>query len=139
MLDELTRAVLSREEVSRYLDGTKGETSAEVRARIQGYLEELKTTQRYSIYKALKHPLYPILRKIDRVGDHVDLVKSPGRAGRVVYASNHRSHCDYLVELLVLDENGVRPPIIAAGINLVGGPLRLLHRHINGAVPIRRH
>ena len=139
MLDELTRAVLSREEVSRYLDGTKGETSAEVRARIQGYLEELKTTQRYSFYKALKHPLYPILRKIDRVGEHIDLVKSTVRGSRVVYASNHRSHCDYLVELLVLDENGVRPPIIAAGINLFGGPLGLLHRHVTGAIPIRRN
>jgi glycerol-3-phosphate O-acyltransferase len=139
MLDEITRAVLSREEVSRYLETSKGERSDEVRARIQGYLEELKTTQRYSIYKALKHPLYPILRKIDRIGEHVDLVKSAVRSGRVVYASNHRSHCDYLVELLVLDENGVRPPIIAAGINLFGGPLGLLHRHVTGAIPIRRN
>ena len=139
MLDEITRAVLSREEVSRYLEGTKGERPDEVRARIQAYLEELKTTQRYSIYKALKHPLYPILRKIDRVGEHIDLVKSVARGGRIVYASNHRSHCDYLIELLVLDENGVRPPIIAAGINLFGGPLGLLHRHVTGAIPIRRN
>ncbi|HZI78992.1 MAG TPA: 1-acyl-sn-glycerol-3-phosphate acyltransferase [Vicinamibacterales bacterium] len=139
MLDEITRAVLSREEVSRYLDGTKGERGDEVRARIQGYLEELKTTQRYSFYKALRHPLYPILRKIDRVGEHVENVKSAARGGRIVYASNHRSHCDYLIELLVLDENGVRPPIIAAGINLFGGPLGLLHRHVTGAIPIRRN
>jgi glycerol-3-phosphate O-acyltransferase len=139
MLDEITRAVLSREEVSRYLDGTRGERSDEVRARIQGYLDELKTTQRYSIYKALKHPLYPILRKIDRIGEHIEVVKSAVRGGHVVYASNHRSHCDYLVELLVLDENGVRPPIIAAGINLFGGPLGLLHRHVTGAIPIRRN
>jgi glycerol-3-phosphate O-acyltransferase len=136
MLDEITRAVLSREEVSRYLDGIRGD---EVRARIEGYLEELKTTQRYSIYKALKHPLYPILRKIDRIGEHVELVKSAVRGGRVVYASNHRSHCDYLVEPLVLDDNGIRPPIIAAGINLFGGPLGLLHRHVTGAIPIRRN
>jgi len=139
MLDEITRAVLSREEVSRYLDGTRGERGEDVRARIEGYLEELKTTQRYSIYKALKHPLYPILRKIDRIGEHVDLVKAAVRHGRVVYASNHRSHCDYLVEPLVLDDNGVRPPIIAAGINLFGGPLGLLHRHVTGAIPIRRN
>jgi glycerol-3-phosphate O-acyltransferase len=137
MLDEITRAVLSREEVSRYLDGARG--GDEVRARIEAYVDELKTTQRYSIYKALKHPLYPILRKIDRVGEHVDLVKTAVRSSRVVYASNHRSHCDYLVELLVLDENGVRPPIIAAGINLFGGPLGLLHRHVTGAIPIRRN
>ena len=42
MLDEMTRAVLSREEVSRYLEGTKGERSDEVRARIQGYLEAFR-------------------------------------------------------------------------------------------------
>ena len=139
MLDEITRAVLSREEVSRYLDGTRGERGDDVRARIAAYVDELKTTQRYSIYKALKHPLYPILRKVDRIGEHVDLVKNMGRGVRVVYASNHRSHCDYLVEPLVLDDNGVRPPIIAAGINLFGGPLGLLHRHVTGAIPIRRN
>ncbi len=61
------------------------------------------------------------------------------RGGRVVYASNHRSHIDYLVEPLVLDDAGLRPPIIAAGINLFGGPLGLIHRHVTGAMPIRRN
>ena len=42
-------------------------------------------------------------------------VKAATRGGgRVVYASNHRSHTDYLVEPLVLDDNGIRPPVIAA-------------------------
>ena len=40
-------------------------------------------TQRYSIYRALKHPLYPILRKIERIGEHVDVAKAAARAGRV--------------------------------------------------------
>src|SRR5204863_479762 len=31
------------------------------------------------------------------------------------------------------------PPIIAAGINLFGGPLGLLHRHVTGAMPVRRN
>jgi len=135
MIDEITQAVLSREEVARYLQ--HGEGAA--RERIEAYLEELKTTQRYSIYRALKHPLYPILRKIERIGEHVDIVKAAARAGRIVYASNHRSHIDYLVEPLVLDDNGIRPPIIAAGINLFGGPLGLIHRHVTGAIPIRRN
>ena len=39
----------------------------------------------------------------------------------------------------MLDDNGVRPPLIAAGINLFGGPLGLLHRHVTGAIPIRRN
>src|SRR5439155_2247079 len=136
MVDEITQAVLSRDDIARYLDGHGGRAARE---RIHTYLEELRTTQRYSIYRALKHPLYPILRKIERLGENVDVVRAAARAGRVVYASNHRSHTDYLAEPLVLDDNGIRPPIIAAGINLFGGPLGLLHRHVTGAMPVRRN
>jgi glycerol-3-phosphate O-acyltransferase len=139
MIDEIAAAVLSREEVARYLEGSHGENGRAARERIQGYLEELRTTQRYPIYRALKHPLYPILRKIERIPEHIEAARSATRGGRVVYASNHKSHTDYLVELLVLDEHGVRPPIVAAGINLFGGPLGLLHRHVTGAIPIRRN
>jgi glycerol-3-phosphate O-acyltransferase len=139
MRDEITRAVLAREEIAKYLQGSHGETGRVARERIDGYLEELRTRQRHSIYRALKHPLYPILRKIDRVAEHVAVAKSAVRSGRVVYASNHRSHIDYLVELLVLEDHSIRPPIIAAGINMFGGPLGLLHRHVTGAIPIRRN
>ncbi len=140
ILDEITEAVLSREEIARYLEGSHGETGRAARAKIEGYLEELRTTQRYSLYRSLKHPLYPILRKIERMPEHIEVARQAARGGaRVIYASNHKSHTDYLVELLVLDENGVRPPIIAAGINLFGGPLGLLHRHVTGAIPIRRN
>ena len=136
MLDEISEAVLARQEITEYLEGGRGR---EARERIQGYLEELRTTQRYSIYRALKHPLYPILRKIERIGEFYEPVKAATLAGRVVYASNHRSHTDYLVEPLVLDDAGIRPPIIAAGINLFGGPLGLIHKHVTGAMPIRRN
>jgi glycerol-3-phosphate O-acyltransferase len=139
MLDELSQAVLSREEVERYLRGNHSEGGTGARERIEGYLDELRTTQRYSIYRALKHPLYPILRKIERIGERVDVVKAAARAGRIIYASNHRSHTDYLIEPLVLDDNGIRPPIIAAGINLFGGAMGLLHRHVTGAMPVRRN
>src|SRR6266446_2597401 len=139
MLDDITQAVLARDDVARYLRGGHGQTELEARERIHTYLEELRTTQRYSIYRALKHPLYPILRKIERIGENVEVVKAAARAGRVVYASNHKSHIDYLAEPLVLDDNGIRPPIIAAGINLFGGPLGLLHRHVTGAMPVRRN
>src|SRR5687768_16678906 len=139
MIDEITEAVLAREEVARYIEGNHGLSGRAAREKIEAYLEELRTTQRYSIYRALKHPLYPILRKIERIPEHIERARAATRAGRVVYASNHKSHTDYLVELLVLDENGVRPPIIAAGINLFGGPLGLLHRHVTGAIPIRRN
>ncbi len=139
MLDDITEAVLAREEVARYLRGGPGESQIDARERICGYLDELRTTQRYPIYRALKHPLYPILRKIDRVDEHVEIAQQATRRGRVIYISNHKSHLDYLVEPLVLDDNGVRPPVIAAGINLFGGPLGLIHRHVTGAIPIRRN
>ena len=103
------------------------------------YLDELRTTQRYELYRALEYPLYPILRKIERVGENQQLAVDAAKKGRVVYASNHRSHIDYLVEPLVLDDAGIRPPIIAAGINLFGGPLGLIHKHVTGALPIRRN
>ena len=139
MLDKISQAVLAREEVVRYLRGGYGESGAQARERIYAYLDELRTTQRYPIYRALQHPLYPILRKIERKPENLHHALAAVRTDRVVYASNHKSHTDYLVEPLVLDDNGVRPPLIAAGINLFGGPLGLLHRHVTGAIPIRRN
>ncbi|MPZ17246.1 MAG: hypothetical protein GEV06_04955 [Luteitalea sp.] len=139
MLDEITQAVLSREEVARYLRGTEGLSPVEARERIHAYLDELRTTQRYHIYRALKHPLYPILRKITRIGEGLEHVERSVAAGRTVYVSNHRSHLDYLIGPLVLEDYAIRPPIIAAGINLFGGAFGLINRHVTGAIPIRRN
>ena len=139
MLDDITQAVLAREDVGRYLRGGHGQSELEARERIHAYLDELRTTQRYPIYRALKHPLYPILRKIERIEENVRIAQESTRRGRTIYISNHKSHLDYLVEPLVIDDNGIRPPVIAAGINLFGGPLGLIHRHVTGAIPIRRN
>jgi glycerol-3-phosphate O-acyltransferase len=138
-MDDITEAVLNRDEVARFLAGSHGVSGDAARARILEYLEELRTTQRYELYRALEYPLYPILRKIERVAERTDHAITASAGGRVVWASNHRSHTDYLVEPLVLDDAGVRPPIIAAGINLFGGPLGLIHKHVTGALPIRRN
>lgn len=137
--EDITAAVLAREEVARYLRGADGESDADVHARVLGYLDELRTTQRYPFYKALKHPLYPIFRKITRVDEHLDRVVDATSRAHVVYVSNHKSHLDYLVEALALLDNGIRPPVIAAGINLFGGPLGIINRHVTGAIPIRRN
>ena len=136
--DEIAQAVLARDEVMRYLQGGDGESAAQVQERVHAYLDELRTTQRYKMYRALQHPLYPILRKIDRQQEGVEIAQVAAREGRVIYASNHKSHTDYLVQPLVLDDNGIRPPVIAAGINLFGGALGLIHKHVTGAIPIRR-
>jgi glycerol-3-phosphate O-acyltransferase len=137
--DDITEAVLARDDVARYLQGAPGAEASEARQRVEAYLDELKTTQRYRFYRALQHPLYPILRKVRRIAEHVEHAADATRQGHVVYASNHKSHLDYLVQPLVLDDNGVRPPLLAAGINLFGGALGLLHRHVTGAIPIRRN
>jgi glycerol-3-phosphate O-acyltransferase len=141
MLDEISQAVLAREEVVKYLrGGYGGESGAQARERVYAYLEELRTTQRYGMYRALQHPLYPILRKIERIPEQLQHANAAVRDDhRVVYISNHKSHIDYLVEPLVLDDNQIRPPLIAAGINLFGGPLGLIQRHVIGAIPIRRN
>ncbi len=139
LLDDITQAVLARKDVAKYLRGGHGQSEPEARERIHAYLDELRTTQRYPIYRALKHPLYPILRKIERIEEHVRIAQQATSNGRVIYISNHKSHLDYLIEPLVLDDNGIRPPVTAAGINLFGGPLGLLHRHVTGAIPIRRN
>ena len=68
--DDITRAVLARQEVVAYLNGSHGESGEAAEVRIHGYLDEMRTRQRYPIYRALKHPLYPILRKIDRHHEH---------------------------------------------------------------------
>ncbi len=138
--DTIAQAVFARDEVAKYLAGSHGIHGEEARAKVEGYLEELCTTQRYELYRALEYPLYPILRKLERIDEHVDLARAAAARGcRIVYAPNHRSHMDYLLELLALDDAGLRPPIIAAGINLFGGPLGLIHRHVTGALPIRRN
>jgi glycerol-3-phosphate O-acyltransferase len=139
IFDDITRAVLAREEVVAYLNGSHGESGPRAEERIHEYLEELRTRQRYPIYRALKHPLYPILRKITRITENEAIVRQSTSRGRVVYVSNHRSHIDYLIEPLVLEDNEIRPPVIAAGINLFSGPLGLIHRHVTGAIPIRRN
>jgi glycerol-3-phosphate O-acyltransferase len=128
MHDDISQAVLAREEVLKY-----------PREQVSAYLEELRTTQRHKFYRALQHPLYPILRKIERKHENLHYVTSAVRSHRIVYASNHKSHTDYLVQPLVLDDNGIRPPLIAAGINLFGGPLGLINKHVTGAIPIRRN
>jgi len=133
MLDEVSQAVLAREEVVKYLREAAG------REKVHTYLEELRTTQRYHMYRALQHPLYPILRKIEKIPEQTHNAIDATREHRVVYASNHRSHIDYLVEPIVIDDIGVRPPLIAAGINLFNGPLGLIHKHVTGAIPIRRN
>ena len=47
MLDEITQAVLARDEVAGYLRGGHGQSALQARERVYAYLDELRTTQRY--------------------------------------------------------------------------------------------
>ena len=96
MVEDIVQAVLSSKEIQRY-----------PHQQIYSYLEELSTNQWYPGYRALKHPLYPILRKIRRHAEYVELAQQATQTNHVIYVSNHKSHVDYLVELLVLDEHGI--------------------------------
>ena len=64
--DGISEAVLSRADIARYLDGSHGAAGADARVRIQGYLKELQTTQRYPYLPSAETPALPILRKIER-------------------------------------------------------------------------
>ena len=57
--DEIAQAVFARDEVAKYLEGSHGVHGDAARARVEGYLDELRTTQRYELYRALEYPLYP--------------------------------------------------------------------------------
>ena len=66
-------------------------------------------------------PLYLILRKIERIGENLSQVSAAEREHRISLRLESPSHIDYLVQPLVLDGSGIRPPLIAAGINLSAG------------------
>ena len=59
MLDDIAQAVLAREEVVEYLSGGYGERGDQARERIYGYLDELRTTQRYRDLPRAAAPALP--------------------------------------------------------------------------------
>lgn len=63
---------------------------------------------------------------VDREG--LERLREAARRGPVILLPSHKSHVDYLVLSHVLAENGISPPLIAAGDNLsffpIGGFLR---------------
>ena len=73
MLDDISQAVLAREEILKF-----------PREQVNAYLEELRTTQRHKFYRALQHPLYPILRKIERKHENLHHVVAATRGNRIV-------------------------------------------------------
>ncbi len=137
--DAITEGILGRPDVAALFDGAHGLSAAEARQQVMAYIGELRTTQRLRLYRLLRHPLFFLLRHVRRISEHPEYPRQAAGAGHAIYVSNHKSHVDYLVEPLVLDAAGVPPPVIAAGINLFGGALGLLHRHVTGAIPIRRN
>ena len=138
MLDDIAQAVLAREEVVKYLrDGgesaTRPASGSTGISMSCGPRSDIRSTARCSTRSTRS------CARSSASTSTCSMSSAATGSHRIVYASNHKSHTDYLVEPLVLDDNGIRPPLIAAGINLFGGPLGLLHRHVTGAIPIRRN
>jgi glycerol-3-phosphate O-acyltransferase len=138
-LDSLTQAVLHREEIAALIEAGASGSREATRDRVVEYVRELRTRQRLGLYKYLKYPISVILFNLERIVEHPEFAQRAVCEGRVLWVSNHKSHTDYLMEPVALDAHRIRPPLIAAGINLFGGPLGLLHRHVTGAIPIRRN
>ena len=84
--DEITEAVLAREELARYLHAESDGKGPTARERVETYLDEMRTTQRHAIYKALRHPLYPILRKVDRRAEGIEHVRAASSTSRTTRA-----------------------------------------------------
>src|SRR3989304_5848927 len=49
MLDDITQAVLAREEVARYLRGGPGQTELQARDRLHAYLDQPRGTSLYRV------------------------------------------------------------------------------------------
>jgi hypothetical protein len=131
MLDEISEAVLAREEVVKYLRGGYGEKGVRARDRIYAYWTAAQDAA-VSDYRALQHPLYLILRKIG--ARRRTCRRRRGSRHRVVRLQSQEPH--RLSRERSCSTTTARGPLIAAGINLFGGPLGLL-RHVIGAIPIR--
>jgi hypothetical protein len=99
----------------------------------------VQTTQRYELYRALEYPLYPILRKIERVGENQPLAVDAAKKGRVVYAVEtsqpHRLPRRAAVRTTRASGRRSSPPASTCS----AGPLGLIHKHVTGALPIRRN
>ena len=139
MLDDITQAVLAREDVARYLRAGHGQSELQARERIHAYLDELRTTQRYPIYRALKHPLYPILRKIERREEGVEIARAATRtAGRSISRITRATSIIWSSRWCsTTTASGRRSSPRGSICSAVRSGL--LHRHVTGAIPIRRN
>jgi len=72
---------------------------------------------------------------VDQEG--MERVREAARRGPLILLPSHKSHVDYLVLSYVMNQNGLSPPLIAAGDNLSFFPLGFFLRRA-GAFFIRR-
>ena len=138
---KITRAVLARDEVVAYLNGSHGESGP--KAARAGSMPISTSCGPAAISdlpraeaSALPHPPQDhahhrasatIIRPATLDGTR-RLRLEPPQSHRLPASSRWCS-----------TTTAIRPPVIAAGINLFGGPLGLIHRHVTGAIPIRRN
>ena len=116
MLDDITQAVLAREDVARYLRGGHGQSELQARERIHALPRRAADDAALpDLSRAASTRSIRSCARSSASTSTSSIAQQATRAGRVIYVSNHKSHLDYLVEPLVLDDNGIRPPVIAGG------------------------
>ena len=126
MQDDITRAVLAREDVARYLKagerpdrarGPRADPGLPRRTADDAALSDLPRAEAPALSDPAQGRSHRRARRHRARAAAAAAACSTSRTTRATSTtSSSRS---------ILDDNGIRPPIIAAGINLFGGPLGL--------------
>ncbi len=104
--DDITRAVLARDEVVAYLNGSHGESGP--RAEERDPRVSRGAAHPAAACRSTARSSIRFTRSSARsrgITENEAIVRRATAQGRVVYVSNHRSHIDYLIEPLVLEDN----------------------------------
>ena len=113
----------------------------DVKALARRYANEIAADVKYRYVEVSAHIMKWAINRIhDGIAlnqDGLSLLKKAAQRAPIILVPNHRSHMDYLLLSLVLYENNVSIPHVAAGINLKFWPLGHIFRRC-GAFFIRR-
>ena len=140
LIDEILQSDLLQKEI-RSLSQSTGQSREELEREARAILEKSSAKFTLLMCKVLVTLLTPLWSLIYN-GLYYDTekfnqIRELSKTHRIVFIPSHKSHIDYLVLSVLMFQNGVLPPHIAAGENLnffpIGGILRR-----GGAFFIRR-
>ena len=127
--------------ILRDLSGADEKARALLEDKARGMLRELMTTPDPGTLRGLEAVAETLAELvyagIDVDKEGVERVREAARKGSIVLLPSHKSHVDYMLLSLVMRQNGLMVPVIAAGDNLAFFPVGPLFRRA-GAFFIRR-